>query len=224
MSFLFYGDPERPRRRSTYQFHSIEKSSQFKQLKELPALPKSAVLRQDRIFTLVADELKQISTDVSVIYSKLRDEMETERQQTEEVDVKINNSLKRLESSYSKLCKLRSKHAKSSKKQRIKFDNKSSQLNKKIRAIRDANDELLDYIIKNQLTADLDEKKFRMINRLLKNKFPDMKPSSPISSNTTESKAKSSAPTPLTMSSILGASAPSLVTTFEHVCLSLIHI
>lgn len=181
MSFLFYGDSKHLRKRESFHFATIEKSDYSKQLQSLPLLPSSSSLRQDHIFSNVAKEVNQISDDVAIIYSRLQEEIDTEQSQTKEVNNKINHSVKKLESSFSKLVKLRSKFTKDSDKQLKQFESKYSDIDKKVRIIRDANEELLDYVTRNG-SIKVDATQFSKISKLLQERFPE-------SSNTTETEA-----------------------------------
>ncbi|CDO93895.1 unnamed protein product [Kluyveromyces dobzhanskii CBS 2104] len=173
MSFLFYGDPQNLRSRETHQFKTIEKSEHYKQLQSLPVIPSSSLLRQDHIFSNVSKEVSQISADVAVVYSKLQDEIDTEESQTKEINDKVSHSVKKLESSFAKLMKLRSKFDKNSDKQRRQFESKFSDVQKKIRMIRDSNDELLEYITKKG-PQKIDQERFSRIAKLLEVKFPQI--------------------------------------------------
>ncbi|QEU60907.1 Vab2 [Kluyveromyces lactis] len=172
MSFLFYGDPKHPRKRESFHFETIEKSDYSKQLQSLPLLPSSSSLRQDHIFSNVAKEVHQISDDVAIIYSRLQEEIDTEQSQTKEINDKINHSVKKLESSFSKLVKLRTKFTKNSDKQLRQFESKYSDIDKKVRIIRDANEELLEYVTRNG-SIKVDATQFRKISKLLQERFPE---------------------------------------------------
>ena len=173
MNFLFYGDVHHPRKRESYQFKTIASSEHYKGLQNLPSLPSSSKLRQDQIFNKVSNELNQIVADISVVYSKLQDEVDSEGIQTEEINTKVNHSVRKLEASFAKLLKLRSKFIRQAEKKRIRFDDTYGEIDKKIRMIKDANEELLEYVSQRNI-AGIDKDQFPRIMGLLKERFPDL--------------------------------------------------
>ncbi|BAP72508.1 protein VAB2 [Kluyveromyces marxianus] len=173
MNFLFYGDVHHPRKRESYQFKTIASSEHYKGLQNLPSLPSSSNLRQDQIFNKVSNELNQIVADISVVYSKLQDEVDSEGIQTEEINTKVNHSVRKLEASFAKLLKLRSKFIRQAEKKRTRFDDTYGEIDKKIRMIKDANEELLEYVSQRNI-AGIDKDQFPRIMGLLKERFPDL--------------------------------------------------
>lgn len=236
MSYLFFGDPEKPKRRTKYAFHSIEKSVFMEQLNSLPDFPAPSSLRQDAVFAAVAPEFKQVKDDVIAVYSKMDDELQTEKLQTQEINEKISDSIRKLESSLSKLARLRSKQKKSFLKQHEKFESAYSDLDKRLRDVKNINTEIVETLVDRQ-TALVDEKEFPLIAKILNHKLKKnsfvgslsnsgTRGSSSSSLNSSEDSDESASasalprsniPGQLTISSIRGASAPSVSLTLQNI-------
>ncbi|AET39529.1 Vab2p Ecym_4490 [Eremothecium cymbalariae DBVPG len=182
MSFLFSGDPRNLKRRIRHDFIPIKGSEVYKQLNSLAALPSCKELRQDNIFKIVSNEIRQVKSDIQGIQTRVNAEVDAEKEQADQLNQKLRTSAYKIDHTAKRVFRLRYKHENNTKKQIMELDTYIDSIDQSLKECQDIVNEVISDLSnvdlrlpeKERLLSNqqLNERHYPLLYNIFRGKFP----------------------------------------------------